>query len=361
MKILFLEQFSDPAGGQQCMLDLLPMVRERGWSAVVAAPGSGALFDLARRAGAETATIELGPYTSGRKTAVDVVRYAIDTRRLGQWIAAQDASVIYTSGPRPLAAAALGARKRPVVYHVQSLLVKSYAVRLARWAIRRANATVIADSRYVARPIERAAASRLHVVYNGVPEIPFRAHEFGRDGNWRIGLIGRVALEKGQTDFLRAAPSVLRRLPNARFVICGAPLFSPPAYLEEVRQLANGLPADLLGWRDDVGAVLADLDLLIVPSNYLEATTRVIMEAYSAGVPVTAYANGGIPEVVENGVTGFLVPECTPEALAEKIVAVTGLDLPAVAQHARAEWEKKFNVERYRTQMLDLIASAAKI
>ncbi|PYT15607.1 MAG: hypothetical protein DMG59_13260, partial [Acidobacteria bacterium] len=64
MKILFLEQFSELGGGQRCLLDLLPAVCDRGWKALVAAPGSGPLFDAARRAGAETAAISLGPYTS---------------------------------------------------------------------------------------------------------------------------------------------------------------------------------------------------------------------------------------------------------------------------------------------------------
>ena len=114
----------------------------------------------------------------------------------------------------------------------------------------------------------------------------------------------------------------------------------------------------MLGWRDDVGEVLADLDLLVIPSDYLEATTRVIMEAYSAGVPVVAYANGGIPEVIDDGVTGFLVRECTAEALAKKIVEVTALDLAKVARAGRAAWEQTYNVARYRKEMLDIIARA---
>jgi glycosyltransferase involved in cell wall biosynthesis len=359
MKILFLEQFSEPGGGQRCMLDLLPEVRARGWKALVAAPGDGPLFDLAQREGAETARIELGPYTSGSKSTGDVLRYARETLRLSRWIAAQTADVIYVSGPRPLVAAARGSRERAVVFHAQSLLVKNYTARLARWAIRHARATVVADSRYIARPIEAAAASKLHVVYNGVPEIPFVEHKFGSDGRWRIGVIGRIAREKGQLDFLHAAERVLATLPEARFVICGAPLFSPPQYFEEVKRLAAKLPCELLGWRDDVGAVLAELDLLVVPSDHLEATTRVIIEAYSAGVPVIAYANGGIPEVIDDGVTGFLVPECTPGALAAKIVAVTKLDPSRISRAARAAWERTFNVTRYRTEMLDIISRAA--
>ncbi|HEV8148116.1 MAG TPA: glycosyltransferase family 4 protein [Bryobacteraceae bacterium] len=358
MRILFLEQFSEPGGGQRCMLDLLPEVRARGWSALVAAPGDGTLFEMARREGAETARIEMGPYSSSRKTPSDLLRYTRDTLQLSSWIAAQTADAIYVSGPRPLVAAARGARGRAVVFHVQSLLVKKYAARLTRWAIRQSRATVIADSRYIAGPIEKAAASQLHVVFNGVPEIPFREREFGHGGEWRIGIIGRIAPEKGQTDFLRAAELVLRELPGARFVICGAPLFSPPEYLEEVKRLAATLPCEMLGWRDDVGEVLAELDLLVVPSDYLEATTRVVMEAYSAGVPVVAYANGGIPEVIDDGVTGFLVREFTPEGLAKKIVEVTALDLSKVARAGRAAWEQTYNVARYRKEMLDIIARA---
>jgi glycosyltransferase involved in cell wall biosynthesis len=325
---------------------------------LVAAPGDGTLFEMARREGAETARIEMGPYTSSRKTPGDLLRYTRDTLQLSSWIAAQTADAIYVSGPRPLVAAARGARGRTVVFHVQSLLVKKYAARLTRWAIRQSRATVIADSRYIARPIEKAAASQLHVVYNGVSEIPFREREFGRGGEWRIGIIGRIAPEKGQTDFLRAAELVLRKWPRSRLVICGAPLFSPPEYLEEVKQLAAKLPCEMLGWRDDVGEVLAELDLLVVPSDYLEATTRVVMEAYAAGVPVVAYANGGIPEVIDDGVTGFLVRECTPEALAKKIVEVTALDLAQVARAGRAAWEQTYNVARYRKEMLDIIARA---
>src|SRR5258708_38586554 len=256
MRILLFEQFSLPGGGQRCMLDLLPEVRARGWQALVAAPGDGPLVDLAQREGAETARIELGPYTSGSKSVGDVLRYIRDTLQLSNWIAAQSADVIYVSGPRPLVAAARGSRGRAVVFHAQSLLVKNYTARLARWAIRRARATVIADSRYIARPIEAAAASKLHVVYNGVPEIPFREREFGRDSRWRIGVIGRIAPEKGQVDFLRAAERVLRDLPGARFVICGAPLFSPPEYFEEVKRHSAMPPDVVLDWCDTVGEVL---------------------------------------------------------------------------------------------------------
>ena len=358
MKILFLEQFSELGGGQRCLLDLLPAVCDRGWKALVAAPGSGPLFDAARRAGAETAAISLGPYTSGKKTAGDAARFLYDTIRLRKWIARQDADLIYSSGPRPLAAAALGACGRPLLFHAQHFLTDRFSARVAGWAIRRARATVIANSRYVAEQWKPyAAEERLHIVYNGVPEIPFVAREFGRGLPWRIGLIGRIAPMKGQTDFVHAAPLIVPRLPGARFVICGRPMFSDARYFEEVKRLAEGLPVDLIGWRDDVGAVLADLHLLVVPSTSAEGTTRVILEAFSAGVPVLAYSIAGIPEIIRDGENGFLVPESESRALARRILEATEMDLGTVARRARADWECRFTVERYREQMVDILAA----
>jgi glycosyltransferase involved in cell wall biosynthesis len=350
VKILFVEQFSELGGGQQCLLDLLPAVVDRGWSAVVAAPGAGPLFERARFAGAETATIELGPYASGHKTAADTVRFLSDTGRLRDWIDRQDADLIYLSAPRPLVAAALGARGRPVIFHAQHFFGRKYAISVANWAIRRARATVIADSKYVAA---QYTPERLHIVYNGVIEIPFTPHEFKR----RIGIIGRIAPMKGQTDFLRAAACIATQWPDARFVICGEPMFSGDQYMEEVRRLVADLPVDFLGWRDDIGAVLTGLDMLVVPSTAAEATTRVILEAFSAGVPVVAYSIGGIPEIVHDGEDGFLVPECEPAALARKILAVAGTDLPSVAERARQEYERNYTVERYREQIIAIIAA----
>lgn len=354
MKILFLEQFSELGGGQRCLLDLLPAVREREWNALVAAPGSGPLFEMARVSGAETATIALGPYSSGKKTAVDAARFVFDTAHLRSWISAQNANLIFLSAARPLVAAALGARGRPVIFYTQHFFGKRYAVSTAGWAIRHARATVIANSRHVAAPFQpHVPPDRLHLVYNAVGEIPFAIRKSTR----RIGLIGRIAPMKGQKDFLLAARALAPSLPDVRFVICGAPMFSSAGYFETIKRLAEGLPVDFLGWRDDIDAVLSNLDLLVLPSTSAESNPRVMLEAFSAGVPVVAYASGGIPEFIRDGKNGFLIPECEPRALARKILDITAMDLAPVAMRARADWERNYTLARYREQMIEIIAA----
>jgi len=345
MRILFLEQFSDLGGGQRNLLDLLPAVLDRGWKALVAAPGSGPLFDAARAAGAETAVIPLGEYSNGQKTAGEAARFGLDTFRMSRWIAHAKCGLISVGGARALPAAALGARGRRVILQAQHFISDVRALGITRWAIRRAHATVVANSRHVA-----AQYGTTRIVYNGVAEIPFTPRDFKKP--WRIGLIGRIAPMKGQVDFLRAA----EKIPDARFVICGSPMFSPPDYVDEMNRLAARLPVDLLGWRDDVAFVLRDLDLLAVPSTSAEATTRVILEAFSAGVPVVAYAAGGIPEIVRDGENGFLVPERTPDDLARTIVALQSSELPAIASRARSDWKQRYTIDRYRAEMMQILA-----
>jgi glycosyltransferase involved in cell wall biosynthesis len=371
-RILFVEQFSELGGGQRNLLDLLPAVIERGWKVTVAAPcdasGEGGLFEKAQALGAGTARIGIGNYSAGRKNVKDAARFVLDTIALGRWIARQDFDLISVGGARLMPAVARGAKGRAVVFQAQHFLGKSYAVAMTNRAIRRSHATVIANSNHVAAQFQDAI-EKVHVVYNGVAEIPFReARESPGTGSvfkpgavFKVGIIGRIAPMKGQTDFLRAAAVVARELPEARFVICGAPMFTAQSYVDEVHKLAanagDALPVDFLGWRDDVGGVLADLDLLVAPSTAAEATTRVILEAFSAGVPVVAYAIGGIPEIVSDGETGFLVPECGPGALARKILDVAKRDLRDVARRARADWEQRFTIARYQREMTDLMAS----
>jgi glycosyltransferase involved in cell wall biosynthesis len=98
---------------------------------------------------------------------------------------------------------------------------------------------------------------------------------------------------------------------------------------------------------------------LLVPSNGYEATTRVILEAFASGVPVIAFRAGGIPEVVDDGRTGFLV--ATPAEMAERAIALLTGDpalVCAVSQAARESWRTRFTIERFQEQILRTIESA---
>jgi glycosyltransferase involved in cell wall biosynthesis len=332
MTVLLLDQFSELGGAQQCLLDLLPALDD----AVVAMPGNGPMFDRVRALGFETARIDCGPYASGSKAAGDIPRFVFQTPRLARQIheLARTADIVYINGPRLLPAAALSAIRKPVVFHSHSYLPPGAVRSLSGQALRRLRASVIASCRYVAEPWKPYAAD-ISIVYNGVavPAQPRAA----RNGPFTIACIGRIAPEKGQREFVEAARLIHARMPQARFVIYGKTMFAAPDYEQQVRAAAEGLPIEFRGWAPNVFDALATTDLLLVPSAPHEATTRVILEAFAAQVPVIAFPSGGIPEIL---------PPCSLansiQEMAEKACNAESIQPPSA---------ESFTLDRYRTQI----------
>ena len=363
MRLLILDQFSDAGGAQQMLMELLPAVRERGWEALVGMPGDGEMFKRVAALGFETARIACGPYRSGRKSPVDALRFLTGTPGLAWQIRSLAehvrADLVYVNGPRLLPGVA-GARL-PVVFHSHSY-VTGLARRVAGQALRRAGASVIAACRFVAEPWTAfVPRERVTVIYNGVAAPPRGVSRCG-SGPSIVGCIGRIAPGKGQREFVRAAAIIHRALPDCRFAVFGAPLFGDARaerYATRVRAEAAGLPVEFHGWVEDIYAALSRLDLLLVPSVGPEATTRVILEAFAAGVPVIAFPSGGIPEVVESGY-GLLAGSAEHmAALAVELLKGPPETRARMVQAARERWRERFTPERYCQEVLATIECAA--
>jgi len=348
-------------GGQRVLLDVVDAAVGRGWRAHVLVPGNGPLVEQLRARGVPVEHIPCGPYRSGAKSPADFLRFALDMRQQARQIDKQlrqeRFDLIYVNGPRLLSAAARAVRDRaPVWFHAHSRLQQSYAVRAAGSGIRKVDATVVVCSKSAAEPLRRyAAPGKLHVIPNGTPDLGFR--ERGFDGAWTIGVVGRISPEKGQMEFLGAVDLLRSEFPRARFVICGAPILPSRKYFERVQTLARYLNVELLGWREDIASVFSELDLLVVPSKE-EAMGRVLVEAFAAGVPVVAFPVGGIPEVIADGQTGFLVNDTTAEALAGRIRELLNGDaetLHKIAHSARRAWERHYTVAAFQQRITNLM------
>ena len=362
MNVLFLDQFSDLGGAQQCLLDLAPAVRSAGWNVTCAVPGAGNLVTKLRDLGIAVSSLHLTGLTSGRKHPLDFLRFVLDTpklaRAIGNLADESRADLIYVNGPRVLPAAAWVARRtgRPLIFHCHNYLAQRSAAILAGRSLQLAGARVIACCRYVARPLwPFIDPGRMHVIYNGSTETA--AASPAPTGQPRLGMIGRVSPEKGQVEFVQAARLLLHKRTNCSFLICGAPLFSDleaEQYFERVRESAGGLPVEFSGWQQDISPTLAQLDMLVVPSLREPGAPRVVLEAFAARVPVVAFVSGGIPEIVINNRTGFLVEPPTAEALAAKLDELLSApaELRSVADRAYEMWKEKYTLERYRREVL---------
>jgi glycosyltransferase involved in cell wall biosynthesis len=133
---------------------------------------------------------------------------------------------------------------------------------------------------------------------------------------------------------LQAAALVFKAFPNARFVIVGAALFGEDEYDMEVRRLPKRLGiedvVEFAGFRSDIAHVIASLDLVVHASTMGEPFGQVIIEGMAAGKPVVATNGGGVPEIVEDGRTGILVPMGDAQAMADAVCRI-------IADPARAK------------------------
>jgi glycosyltransferase involved in cell wall biosynthesis len=180
-------------------------------------------------------------------------------------------------------------------------------------------ARVVAVSDEVKQRLLKAGVrgEKIRMVRNGIDLRPFdgAARSLGEDGaTLRVGLVGRLAWEKGVDVFLAAAARVLGKFAAARFVVVGE---GPDREQLErtIDQLKIRGAVTMLGRRDDMPGVYASLDIM-VSSSRQEGLPMAILEGMASSLPLVASAVGEVPTVVRDGVTGLLVPAEDVERLA---------------------------------------------
>jgi glycosyltransferase involved in cell wall biosynthesis len=136
-----------------------------------------------------------------------------------------------------------------------------------------------------------------------------------------VGLVANVRGSKGHRYFLEAAREILGPAPDTRFLIAGDGVGFDDVR-RRVRELGLEREVSMLGFRRDIPALVAALDVLVLPSIKSEGTSQSILQALAVGTPVVATTVGGSPELIRNGETGRLVPPADAPALAAAILAL---------------------------------------
>jgi glycosyltransferase involved in cell wall biosynthesis len=170
--------------------------------------------------------------------------------------------------------------------------------------------------------------------------------EIGVDGKFPIvGMVANFNFGiKGQQYFIEAAKRIAAEIPEARFVLVGDGSLRHERE-RQVEELGLRGKVKFLGKRNDVTGILRELSVSVLCSTS-EGFSNVILESMAAGRPVVATDVGGNPELVEDGITGFVVPPADSGALANAIVTL--LRAPdqrkAMGSLGRAKVKKNFSV-----------------
>ena len=152
-----------------------------------------------------------------------------------------------------------------------------------------------------------------------------------------VALIGRINRWKGHDRFLRIAKMVVRQS-DAHFVIVGKPVFRDADFAGELRRLAESLAitdrVHYVPWLDDPRVAYSAIDVNCNTSRG-EPFGRTIIEAAACGVPTVAFDEGGAPEAIENGVSGYIVPMNDEAAFARAILDLIRIDRSTTAAAAK--------------------------
>jgi glycosyltransferase involved in cell wall biosynthesis len=191
-------------------------------------------------------------------------------------------------------------------------------------------AAVIAPSQAVQLAIARDGIFELNkvaVIYNGVDPARYEGESRRKDEMITVGTVGHLSKIKGQDTFIAAAALLRSHYPdlNVRFTIVGDDRAKDQRNRKDLVALISecGLEdtVELAGWTDDIREKLAEMDIFVSAARS-EPFGLAIVEAMMSGVPVIAARCEGPLEIIEDGVSGLLVPIDDPEQIAEKIVSL---------------------------------------
>jgi glycosyltransferase involved in cell wall biosynthesis len=234
-----------------------------------------------------------------------------------------------------------------------------------RWSLRAAYRVVAVCGPFARRLMRRGVSpDSIRVQHNSVqPFVPPGEEEIAALKT-RLGLtselvvlcVGRLSFEKGHADLLEAIAMVrsAASLPEFRLVLVGdGP--ERERIIEQARRLTIEHLLVMPGHQPDMRAYYAIATLLALPSH-TEGSPNVVLEAMAAGVPIAGTTVGGVPEMLDDGETGLLVPPRAPAAMAtalKRLLENSRLRIE-LASAARRQIDLRFTPEAYRQSLVSL-------
>jgi glycosyltransferase involved in cell wall biosynthesis len=268
--------------------------------------GAGPLVAALQQAGVPAGSLDWG----------HGVRDPVGAWRFWNSLRSQNFAIVHLHfGGRSVSGLARFAAQAKIVRHLHGRILEPRGLTPRNFSARGADA-VVAVSRAVAK---RVVDGPVRVIYAGLP-VPAD----GPPARWRsaqseiiIGTAGRLVELKGIEYLLRAAATLRHEFPTLRVEIAGSgpqreKLEEAAAHADITEQVK------FLGWIDDLAAVLPRWDIFAMPSLE-EGFPIAALDAMAAGLPVVATPVGGVPELIEDGKTGWLVPPRDAQALALRL------------------------------------------
>lgn len=257
----------------------------------------------------------------------------------------------------------------PVIWHKHVIIENKKESYLAEQIRKISNYVekIICVSQAVKNSLQKigVAENKLCVIYNG---LEFKRYKKKNNNNIKkhyklnnffiAGSIGFFRRNKGFDLLIKAAAIVRKKEKNIKFFIVGKS-DGDFKYEQELKSLVKHYNLEdtvIFGGYIDWYKCMGVFDVFILPS-YAEPFGLVTIEAGAYGIPVIAFATGGTPEIIKDGINGFLAKEITAEALANKILQIYNKrkQIKKIGQMARKIVKEKFNEQIMKKKILNII------
>jgi len=320
-RILSIQPVAERGGSDRALVRLARSLAQGGWDCHIAVPGWPPMAAELENTGATIHVVPMRRITTSGGAGhwlAYLVAWPGSVIRLARLARRLDADVIHSNSLHSWYGWAVAAvLRRPHIWHAREIVVQSDAALVfERWLARHFADTVVAVSTAVAAQLDGAAV----VVEYDEPD-PGEFHP-GRAGCFRsrfgiadevplVGAAGRIDTWKGLEVLLAAVPALQAGRPGVEFLIAGGVVRGKESFALGLKNRAAGLAGvHWLGERDDMAELIADLDVLVLPSTTPEPFGLAVVEALASGVPVVATAAGGPLEILgpAPGGAGRLIP-----------------------------------------------------
>jgi glycosyltransferase involved in cell wall biosynthesis len=340
---IFLTSF-DPGGTERQMIELVRRLDRTRWQVHVACfHARGAWLERAAERAASLVEFSIPSF-------LDTAAWR-QARQFASWCRHHDIRVLQTADLYANIFALPAAAAADVPVRIASRRDINPGRTMAQIAVQRAayacSHRIVANSRAAAVRVQREgiSSSKVAVIANGIDLDRFPTPATGSGGR-RVLTVANLRPEKGHDVVIEAAAIVLRQFPDVTFEFVGGGSERPRlAALADARGVQHAILFE--GHCEDVGRRMAAADVFVLASR-TEAFPNAVLEAMAAGLPVVATRVGGIPEIVDDGRTGLLVPAGDPASLADRLMR-TLADAPLRARlgaAARQHITDNFSFER---------------
>ncbi|MEH2074667.1 MAG: glycosyltransferase family 4 protein [Nostoc sp.] len=376
MRIFFLDQSGKPGGAELCLIDI---AKPYSHHALVGLFADGPFKDLLQQNHIPVEVLATQAIQVRKESSL--VQGLKSLGQLAPLITkvikkAREYDLIYANTQKALVVGALASffSRRPLVYHLHDILsTEHFSKTNLRIAINLANrcaSLVIANSQASKIAFIQAGGRSdiIEVVYNGFDPKNYQTDEFdisklqeklGLQGKFVVGHFSRLAPWKGQHILIDA----LAKCPQeVTAILVGDALFGEQDYVQKLHQQVADLGLEnrvkFLGFRSNIPQLMAACNLVAHTSTSPEPFGRVIVEAMLCGKPVVAAKAGGVMELVEHGLNGFLVTPGEPQELAQVIITcLQETEITAtIANNAKTTASRRFDVATINQQIAQLLS-----